>query len=177
MIRWLVLLEMLDLMQDMLYGFLALYFVDVAEVSEATAAIGVAVWMFAGIAGSLLLIPLLERVSGLVYLRYSAMCQIGFFAIFLLANPFPIKLAIAALLGLSSAGWYSVLQARLYSAVPERSGTVMALGNISGLAGSLVPLGLGLAATVWGLGPTMWLLMAGPIVITVGLPRSGTRRG
>ena len=170
--RWLVLLEMLDLMQDILYGFLALYFVDVANVTEATAAVGVAVWMTAGLVGSLLVIPLLEKVPGLAYLRYSALCQIGFFAVFLLASPFPVKLAIAALLGLSSAGWYSVLQARLYSEVPERSGTVMALGNISGLVGSLMPLGLGLAATAWGLGPTMWLLVAGPIAIAVGLPQS-----
>ena len=145
---------------------------DVANVTEATAAVGVAVWMTAGLVGSLLLIPLLEKVPGLVYLRYSALCQIGFFAVFLLASPFPVKLAIAALLGLSSAGWYSVLQARLYSEVPERSGTVMALGNISGLVGSLMPLGLGLAATAWGLGPTMWLLVAGPIAIAVGLPQS-----
>ena len=171
-VRWLVLLEMLDLMQDILYGFLALYFVDVVHVSEATAAVGVAIWMAAGFVGSLLLIPLLERVSGLVYLRYSALCQIGFFGVFLLAKPWPVKLAMAALLGLSSAGWYSVLKARLYSAVPERSGTVMALGNISGLVGSFIPLGIGLAASAWGLAPTMWLLMAGPIAIAVGLPRS-----
>ena len=171
-VRWLVLLEMLDLMQDILYGFLALYFVDVADVSETTAAVGVAVWMTAGLAGSLLLIPLLERVSGLVYLKYSALCQIGFFAVFLLASPLPVKLTMAALMGLSSAGWYSVLQARLYSAVPGRSGTVTALANVSGLAGSLVPLGLGIAASSWGLGPTMWLLMAGPIAIAAGVTQS-----
>ena len=170
-IRWLVLLEMADLTQDVLYGFLALYFVDVANVSEATAAVGVAVWMAAGFAGSLLLIPLLEKVSGLTYLRYSALCQIGFFAAFLLTGPLPVKLIVAALMGLSSAGWYAVLKARLYSEVPDRSGTVMTLGSISGLAGGLIPLGIGLAASSWGLGPTMWLLMAGPIAIAVGLPR------
>ncbi len=169
-IRWLVLLEMSDLTQDILYGFLALYFVDVADVSEATAAVGVAVWMAAGFAGSLLLIPLLERASGLTYLRYSALFQIGFFAAFLLAGPLPVKLAMAALMGLSSAGWYAVLKARLYSEVPDRSGTVMTLGSISGLAGGLIPLGIGLAASSWGLGPTMWLLMAGPVAITAGLP-------
>ncbi len=171
-IRWLVLLEMADLTQDVLYGFLDLYFVDVAEVSEATAAVSVAVWMAAGLAGSLLLIPLLERVSGLAYLRYSALCQIGLFGAFLLADPLPVKLVMAGLMGLSSAGWYAVLKARLYSEVPDRSGTVMTLGSTSGLAGSLLPLGIGLAASTWGLGPTMWLLMAGPVAIAVGLPRS-----
>ena len=104
-VRWLVLLEMTDLMLDGLLGFLALYFVDVAEVSETVAALGVAVWIVAGLAGSLVLIPLLERVAGLTYLRYSVLCQIGLFAAFLLAPALLFKLAIAALLGLSSAGW------------------------------------------------------------------------
>ena len=171
-VRWLVLLELSDLMLNGLHSFLALYFVDVAKSSEANAALGVAVLVAAGVVGSLLLIPLLERVSGLAYLRYSALCQTGLFAAFLLAPPLPVKLAAAALMGLSIAGWYSVLKAQLYSAMPGRSGTVVALGNVSGLVSSLVPLGLGLAASAWGLGPTMWLLMAGPIAIAVGLPQS-----
>ncbi len=170
-VRWLALLEMSDLMQDGLLGFLALYFVDVAEASESVAALGVGVWMVAGLAGSLLLIPVLERVAGLAYLRYSAVCQVGLFAAFLLAPALPLKLAAAALLGLSSAGWYAVLQAQVYAAMPGRSGSVLALQNVSGLAGSLIPLGLGVAAGRWGLGPTMWLLLAGPIAIAAGLPR------
>ena len=52
-VRWLVLFEMSDLMLDGLLGYLALYFVDVA-------ALGVGVWMVAGLVGSLLLIPMLE---------------------------------------------------------------------------------------------------------------------
>ena len=109
-VRWLVLFEMSDLMLDGLLGYLALYFVDVAEASEAVAAFGVGVWMVAGLVGSLLLIPMLERVAGLTYLRYSVLCQIGLFAAFLLAPTLPFKLAIATLLGLSSAGWYAVLR-------------------------------------------------------------------
>ena len=170
-VRWLVLFEMSDLMLDGLLGFMALYFVDVAEASEAVAALGVGVWMVAGLVGSLLLIPMLERAAGLTYLRYSVLCQIGLFAAFLLAPALPFKLGIAALLGLSSSGWYAVLQAQVYAAMPGRSGSVLALENVSGLAGSLVPLGLGVAASRWGLGPAMWLLLVGPVAIAVGLPR------
>ena len=49
---------------------------------------------------------------------------------------------------------------------------MLALENVSGLAGSLIPLGIGVAASRWGLGPTMWLLLAGPFAIAVGLPRA-----
>ena len=59
---------------------------------------------------------------------------------------------------------------QVYSAMRGKSGTVLAMQNVSGLAGSLIPLALGLAATTWGLGPTMWLLLAGPIALLIGLP-------
>jgi len=45
-------------MLDILYGFLALYFVDVVRVSPAFAALGVAVWTGLGLLGDFLLIPL-----------------------------------------------------------------------------------------------------------------------
>jgi MFS transporter, FSR family, fosmidomycin resistance protein len=43
-VRWLVLLEFSDLMLDVLYGFLALYFVDVVGFSASKAALAVALW-------------------------------------------------------------------------------------------------------------------------------------
>jgi FSR family fosmidomycin resistance protein-like MFS transporter len=58
-LRWLTLLEFSDLMLDVLLGFLALYFVDVAGATPAQAGAAVAVWTGAGLLGDLLLIPLL----------------------------------------------------------------------------------------------------------------------
>jgi FSR family fosmidomycin resistance protein-like MFS transporter len=46
-VRWLLLLEFSDLMLDVLLGFLALYFHDVAGLSEAQAAGSVLVWLVA----------------------------------------------------------------------------------------------------------------------------------
>ena len=63
-LRWLLLLEFSDLMLDVFYGFLALYFVDVAGFSTGNAALAVAVWTGVGLPGDFLLIPLLERVRG-----------------------------------------------------------------------------------------------------------------
>jgi FSR family fosmidomycin resistance protein-like MFS transporter len=39
------------------------------------------------------------------------------------------------------------------------------------LIGKLIPFGIGLAAQAYGLGTAMWLLLAGPIVLLLGLPR------
>ena len=138
-------------------------------VSEAQAALAVIVWTTLGLPGDFLLIPLLDRVPGLVYLRWSALAVLVLFPAFLLAPGVPAKLVLLALLGLANAEWYSILKAQLYSALPGQSGTVMSLGNISGMGSSLVPLGLGAVAEQFGLGVVMWLLLCGPVVVRLGL--------
>ena len=170
-LRWLTLLEFGDLMLDILLGFLALYFVDVVHVSEAEAGVAVAVWTGVGLLGDALLIPLLERVSGVRYLRFSAAVVLVLFPLFLLVPGFWPKLALVGLLGLFNAGWYAILQARLYAAIPGQSGTVTTLANLFGLVGSLVPLALGLLAEQFGLGWALWALLAAPIALLIGLPR------
>lgn len=167
--RWLVLLEFSDLMLDILYSYLALYLVDVGRLTPAEAGLGVAVWTGVGLCGDFLLIPLLERVPGLAYLRTSALLELVLFPIFLLAPGLPVKLAALGLLGFFNSGWYSILEGRLYSAMPGQSGTVMALHNLSGFGGKLLPLGIGLLAQRFGLSTAMWALWAGPIALLIGL--------
>ena len=170
-VRWLVLLQCADLTLDVLYAYLALYFVDVVGASGGHAGLAVLVWTGVGLAGDALLLPLLERVPGLRWLRASALLVLVVFPAFLLVDGLAAKLALLALLGALNSGWYAVLQARLYAALPDRSATVLALGNVSGLAGALLPLGVGVAADAWGLGAAMWLLLGAPIAMLVGLPR------
>ncbi len=170
-LRWLVLLESSDLMMDVLLGFLALYMVDVGRATPAQASIVVAVWTGVGLLGDFLLVPLLERVRGLTYLRVSAALELIAFPAFLLAPGYWPKLVAVGLLGLFVSGWYAVLQAQLYSALPGRSGTALAVKNVSGLIGGLIPLGLGLIAQRFGLEVAMWLLLLGPVALLVGLPR------
>ncbi|PYS81026.1 MAG: MFS transporter [Acidobacteria bacterium] len=168
-LRWLLLLEAGDFTQDVLRGFLALYFVDVVGAGEARAALVVVVWTCASLPGELLLLPLLERVRGLSYLRVSISLVLVLFPAFLLAGGFAAKLALLCALGMANAGWYAVLKARLYAELPGRSGTALTLGNVFGVAGSFFPLALGAFAQRFGLGTMMWLLTAGPLVLLAGL--------
>jgi FSR family fosmidomycin resistance protein-like MFS transporter len=169
-LRWLVLLEFSDLMLDVLYGFLALYFVDVAGFPFPQAALAVAVWTGCGLASDFLLIPLLERVRGLDYLRVSVIAELILFPVFLLSTSFYPKLILVGLLGFFNAGWYAILRANLFKSMPGQSGSVLALDNVAGMFGKLLPLGIGLAAQAYGLQSAMWLLLAGPIVLLIGLP-------
>jgi len=176
-LRWLVLLEFADLLMDVLYGYLALYFVDVAGFSPSKAALGVAIWTGFALLGDFLIIPLLKKMRGLDYMRISVVAELILFPAFLLIpNPWG-KLVLAGLLGLFHAGWYPILQGNLYSSMPGQSGTVMAVQDVVGLFGRLIPFGIGLGAQAFGLGPAMWLLLAGPVALLIGLPRRQGNEG
>ncbi len=174
-LRWLILLEFSDLMIDVLYSFLALYFVDVAGVTPASAAFAVAIWTGVGLLGDILLIPLVERVKGLDYLRVSIVLELVLFPAFLLVHLFWLKLVLLGLLGFFNSGWYAILKANLFSSLPGKTGAALALDNVSGMFGKLIPFGIGLAAQAFGLGAAIWLLIAGPIVLLIGLPRKYIR--
>jgi FSR family fosmidomycin resistance protein-like MFS transporter len=70
-----------------------------------------------------------------------------------------------------TAGWYAVPQARLFAALPGHSGTAVAVTNLAGLAGALLPLGLGLLAARVGLGAALWATLLGPAAVLLLVPR------
>jgi MFS transporter, FSR family, fosmidomycin resistance protein len=170
-LRWLVLLELSDLMLDVFGAFLALYLVEAAGLSAAEAGLGFALWTGAGLAGDALLLLVLRRFPGLAYLRWSALLVLVIFPLFLLAEPLWAKLAALAALGVLNAGWYAIPQARLYAELEGQSGAVLTLGTVTGLVGGLFPLALGLLAGAVGIEVALWALLVAPVALLVGLPR------
>lgn len=171
LLRWMVLLELADLMLDVLFNFLALYFTDVVGVTPAVAGTAVALLTFGGLVGDALLIPLLEKFNGVRLVRLSAALVLGLYALFLLMPGLGWKLGLLVLIGPLRAGWYQVLQGRAYSSMPGKSGTVIALGSLGGILASIFPVVLGAVAERVGLQWAMALLALGPLSLLVGLPR------
>jgi MFS transporter, FSR family, fosmidomycin resistance protein len=170
-LRWLAVLHLTDLLGDVFAGFLAVYFVDVVHVSVATAALAVLVWTVSGLAGDVLLVPVLAHVSGVTSLRVTALLATGVYPGLLLIPGLTSKLVLLAILGLLRAGWYAIPQGRLYGALPGNSGVAVAVSNISGLPAYAFPLLLGVAAQHYGLGSALWLCLIAPIAILVGVPQ------
>jgi MFS transporter, FSR family, fosmidomycin resistance protein len=170
-VRWLVLLELADLMLDVFGAFLALYLVDAADLSAAEAGLAFALWSGAGLVGDALLLVVLRRVAGLTYLRASALIVAFLFPAFLLAEPAWAKLPLLALLGVLNAGWYAIPKARLYAELPGQSGAALTLGTFTGLIGGTFPLALGLLAGAVGIESAFWALLLAPLALLVGLPR------
>ncbi|MDV3348133.1 MFS transporter [Leptothoe sp. LEGE 181152] len=170
-VRWLTLLQFSDLMLDVFRGFVALYFVDVVNTNATQASFAMAIWLGFGLLGDFLLIPLLERVRGLTYLKVSVILVLCLYPAFLLVPSLTTKYIVLGCLGFLNAGWYSILQGQLYTAMLGQSGSVITLSNLFGLIGSLAPLLIGVAALYIGLGNAMWILIAAPIALLIGLLR------
>jgi FSR family fosmidomycin resistance protein-like MFS transporter len=169
-LRWLLLLEVADLLLDVFAGFLALYLVDVAGASHAAAGLAVGLWAGAGLAGSAAMIPLLRRMDGLRYLRVSAVAAAVLLGAFLVVPGTGAKLAVVALLGVVNAGWYPVLQSRLYDALGGASGLVLTVSMLFPLY-AVLPIGIAAVAERWGLTAALWPLLAAPAALLALVPR------
>ena len=176
-VRWLVLLQVSDLLLDVFTGFLALYLVAVVHATPEQAALGVAIRLGAGLAGDAALIRALNHVSGLVLLRASAAATAVVFPAFLLAGGLVPKLLLLGCLSVVTAPWYPVLQAELYGSLPDDSGIVVSLSSAAGLLGGAVPLAVGLLAERFGLAWALAGLAVAPLVLLAGLRRSSGRAG
>lgn len=176
--RWLLLLEFADLMLDVLFSFLALYFVDVVRVSEAGAGIAVTAWLAMGLITDFLFIPYVDRQQDtLKYLRRTAIIEFLAFATFLLAPGFIPKLILVIFVNLFNTGWYPILQGRLYSSLPGQSASVMAIGAVTSPLAKMFPILIGILADQFGLHIAMWLLILGPAALLIGLPRNTSTSG
>ncbi len=90
---------------------------------------------------------------------------------FLVAPGVEVKLALVAAIALVNAGWYPVLQARLYGTLEGKSGLVLTVGALFPL-NAVLPLGIALLAERWGLEVALWPLLAAPLALILLLPRS-----
>ena len=164
-LRWLLLIEVADLLVDVFTGFLALYLVDVAHLSPAVAALAVAIRLGAALAGDAALVVIVERAGDLAVLRATAAAAALLYPGFLLVPGTAPKLVVLAALSAATAPWYPLLQARLYGSLPGRSSVAVTLSSAAGLAGGLGPLAVGLVAQGFGLS---WAL-AGLVVVPVAV--------
>jgi FSR family fosmidomycin resistance protein-like MFS transporter len=171
--RWLILLEFADLMLDVLFSFLALYFVDVAQVNESQAGIAVTVWLVMGLITDFLFIPYVDKQKDTVqFLRRTAFLNAIAFIGFMLIPGFIPKIVLVILVNLFNTGWYPILQGRLYSSLPGQSASLMAIGAVTTPLAKALPLLIGILADQFGLQTAMWILLLGPIALIIGLPKN-----
>ncbi len=176
-LRWLLLLQLADLMLEVFGAYIALYFVDVAGFSAAGAGVVVGVWTIAALLGAAALLRLLVRIPGTPYLRVSALIAAALFPAFLIVQAPWGKVVLLAALAIVTAGWYSVPNARLYAELPGKSGIAVSLASVAGVLGALLPLGIALLAARAGLDSALWICLLAPAAILALVPRQGRLTG
>jgi FSR family fosmidomycin resistance protein-like MFS transporter len=170
--RWLLLLEFADLMGDVLFSYLALYFVDVGRSTETQAGIAVTVWLGMGLLTDFLFIPFIDRQKdSMRFLRTTAILEFFAFAVFLLTPGFIPKLVVVIAVNLFNTGWYPILQGRLYSSLPGQSASLMAIVSVTAPFAKFFPFLIGFLADRFGLQTALWILLLGPLALLIGLPR------
>jgi FSR family fosmidomycin resistance protein-like MFS transporter len=167
----LALLEASDLMLDVLTGYLALYFVDVLGQPVWFGAVVVGVRVASNLAGDVISVSMLERISGTPFVRLTAVAATFIYAALLAVPDVWLKLGLMAVLSVLTASWYPVLQARVYRALPDQSGALLAIGNVFNMLMSPAALIIGLAATRFGLGAALWMLIVSPVAIALFVRR------
>jgi FSR family fosmidomycin resistance protein-like MFS transporter len=176
LMRWIVLLQFSDLLLDVFVGYVTVYFTDVVGFSVAHAGLVLSGLMVSSLLADLALIPLLERVPGRRLVRTSAWIAIVVFSAWLLL-PWPVvKVVLAIGIRFSTIGWYQVLSGEAYACAQGKTGTVMAIGSLSGLAGGGMAWLVGWVAGRAGLPAAMWLLLAGPVSLALLVPDGNALR-
>lgn len=175
LVRWLVLVEVADLLLDVFLSFAPLYFANVAGMDAVQTSLALGAMMAGSVLADVFVVPLLEVVRGRTVVRVSAVATILLFIGFLTLPGVWVKILLAVLLRLSTLGWYAILKAEAYAALPGRSGAVNALNSLSGVISGGIPWVIGLAATQWGLEQAMWLLLLGPLGLILFIPKYAPR--
>jgi MFS transporter, FSR family, fosmidomycin resistance protein len=170
LMRWVLITELADLMLDKLLEVTGLYFHDVVGVSIPAASGAVAWSSIVGLVAAIALVPLIERVSGLKLLRWSAVIVLFAYVAFLLVPVVWMKYALIGLISLCTAAWFPVLRAKSYQAMTGQSGVVTAVSAMVNASSLFVPTVLGGLADAFGLRWAMWLLVLGPLSLIMGLP-------
>ncbi len=171
LLRWFVLLDLSDLLLDIYMGYAALYFADIVQLNAAQVSLVIGAMMGAGLLSNLALVPLLERFPGRPLVRLSATVTAVLYILWLAIPGMWIKIGLAVLIRLTTLGWYEVLMAEAYAALPGRSATVMAVNSLFGILGGSLAWLIGAFAAKAGLPAAMWLLLVGPLSLILFVPK------
>jgi MFS transporter, FSR family, fosmidomycin resistance protein len=172
LLRWVMLLELADLMGDVLTSYLALYFTDVVGTSQTQTSLLLSLFMGAGLISDLVVVWLLERFPGRSVVRHLGGCHRGNLPGLAAGHrcaheDHPDGRHPTAGIGLVyRADGRGVC--RCGRAQGHLPGDQSSLG---GMLSSLIPWLVGWTAAQAGLQNAMWLLLLGPLSVLLLLPR------
>ncbi len=171
LLRWMVVVLLADMMDEVFLAFAALYLRDRLHFSPSLTGLAIGI----GLAGGLVALVILDRVAANLsthaVLPWLAVLTCAGVALVIFA-PAPWA-AIAGLVAANAgaAGWYPLAKAQAYGALPGRTGTIRALLGLGEPYNVVLPAFTGFVAAHWGLGAALAFLGVSSVGVFLVAPR------
>jgi FSR family fosmidomycin resistance protein-like MFS transporter len=166
---WLVFLTLNDFMTDVTLGFLPLFLADVIGLDESWIGLYYAAGMLAQVAGLALVEPLLARWQERQVLRTAILGVMILFPLLMFGGHPLLVLALLMAYSLFVSVIWPLAKGQLLTAADGRTATVKALGPLTDLPTSVMPLLVGAVAGVAGLRSGLLMLAFAPPLMLVVL--------
>jgi MFS transporter, FSR family, fosmidomycin resistance protein len=171
LLRWIFLIQISDLLLDVFSSYLPLYLSHQVGLNTIQTSLVMAGFILSGLVADALTITLLNRFSGPMIVRRSAMVVVVLYPWWLISPWTVAKIGLLFVIRLATLGWYSVMKGEAYASHPGKSGAVVAISSLAGLFGGGVSWVIGWFAGWFGLSSAMYLLWIGPLCLFLFIPR------
>lgn len=172
LLRWAVLLQLIVLLDEVLVAFGALYLRDALSLSAPAVSALLVVPMAGSIAGLAALERRLRCAHAARVLAESSCLTLAGMALFLLSGrALACLIPSLFLMGFGGAGLYPIMKAAAYDALPERSGTAIAVMGLFAPIGIALPALVGLLADRYGIAAAIAFTGVAPAAILLWTPR------
>lgn len=171
LLRWMVVVLLADMMDEVFLAFSALYLRDRLAFSPGMVTVAIGAGMAAGLAALAILDRAAGRLSARALLPWLALLAGAGVALLLLAPAPWVAVAGLVVANAGAAGWYPLAKAEAYGALPGRTGTVRALIGLGEPYNVALPGLTGLIASHWGIGSAVAFLGLSGVGVLVVVPR------
>lgn len=171
LLRWMVVVLLADMMDEVFLAFAALYLRDRLAFSPGMVTVAIGAGMAAGLAALAILDRAAGRLSARALLPWLALLAGAGVALLLLAPAPWVAVAGLVVANAGAAGWYPLAKAEAYGALPGRTGTVRALIGLGEPYNVALPALTGLIASHWGIGSAVAFLGISGVGVLAVVPR------
>ncbi len=171
LIRWIIIIFLADMMDEVFHAFAGLYLRDHLGYSIPAVSLSLGAMLVASLLTLLVLDRATGRASALHLLPWAALATLLGVALLLIGASPLLVLPGLFLCGAGSAGWYPLAKAAAYARFPGRSGTVRAILGLGEPFNILLPAATGLIATEFGISAAVLFLGLSGFGVLLAFPR------
>jgi Na+/melibiose symporter-like transporter len=172
LLRWMVVLFMATMLDEVFQAFATLYLRDALDMSQAGIGVVLAVGMLGGMLSLVALTRALRRVRGEALLPWLALVALAGVALLLFSHTGWVAALALFLVDVGAVCWYPIAKAAAYASLPGKTGAVLAVLMLTTPAEAALPALVGVIAGHFGIGAAIVALGLAPLGVLLAAPRA-----